>query len=184
MNRTSYFNNIGLDMDMLDDFYNDYEMEKWSHGTRISDSLQEQIKTLEKVESILNKTDSSSIAGKEVNLSPHHEIKDWIGADLSKRDLSHYNFKGADLEFCDMSFCNLRDANFFEANLSYADLKGANLTRADLRHADLRGTDLTHCQLSQAKIEGIIIDADTKFSPGTRSWLSRELRKYHETASA
>lgn len=70
-------------------------------------------------------------------LKEQFAIKECMGCDLSKANLTATNLYGANLREA-----NLYGANLRAAGLSEADLRGANLTNADLTRAILHGTHL------------------------------------------
>ncbi|XP_076182764.1 BTB/POZ domain-containing protein KCTD9 isoform X2 [Ptiloglossa arizonensis] len=84
---------------------------------------------------------------------------DFVGADLSKLDLRHINFKFAIMRDCNLAGANLSECCFERADLSNANLQGAQLVRVKMLRANLSAANLRSCNFedpfcSPANMEG------------------------------
>lgn len=101
----------------------------------------------------------SFVKSKQASKSPIYA--DWLGADLSSRELDGANlqgafFDGANFQGVSLVGANLENVSLAGANLSHANLTGANLKGANLGCANLFGTNLR-----DANLEGAIFDKAT-----------------------
>lgn len=83
---------------------------------------------------------------------------DWLGADLSGKNLD-----GADLQGAFLDGANLKGTSLVGANLENTTLVGANLSNADLTNANLKGANLGGAYLHNTKfckanLESVIFD--------------------------
>ncbi|XP_075527674.1 BTB/POZ domain-containing protein KCTD9-like isoform X2 [Dermacentor variabilis] len=91
---------------------------------------------------------------------------DLSGADLSRLDLRHINFKWANLRKCrltwaNLSYCCLERADLTLANLEGAQLVGAKMMRANMEAAHLRSCNMEDPAGNSANLEGVNLkDAD------------------------
>lgn len=74
---------------------------------------------------------------------------DWLGADLSGKNLDGANLQGAFLDGA-----NLQGASLIGANLENATLVGANLSNTNFTRANLKGVNLGHSHLHNTKLCG------------------------------
>lgn len=90
---------------------------------------------------------------------------DWVGADLSGKNLDGINlagvfldganFSGASMVGANLSDATLARANFSNVDLSKANLAGANLGRANFTSAKLDGANLTKAVLDYAVLQDV-----------------------------
>ena len=74
---------------------------------------------------------------------------DWLGANLSGKNLDGANLQGAFLDGA-----NLQDASLIGANLENTTFVGANLSNTDLTKANLKGANLGGARLHNTKLHG------------------------------
>ena len=83
---------------------------------------------------------------------------DWLGADLSNRNLDGANLAGAFLDGAKLINTSLKGANLHNATLASADLSGADLTDADLRGVNFGEATFINTKVLKANLEGAIFD--------------------------
>merc|ERR1712065_84295 len=69
----------------------------------------------------------------------------FAGADLSRLDLRHINFKMANLAGANLSMCNLEYVNFENADLRGANLEGANLNGSCFARSNCNEARFVRC---------------------------------------
>ena len=99
---------------------------------------------------------------------------DFVGADLTLRNLRYANFTGANLYNCNAFSANLRDARF-----EFSLLESAKSTRADLRKADFFRADMVDANLCEADLrDSILMEANLSGADLSRARLHRaDLRR-------
>ncbi|KAH8035229.1 hypothetical protein HPB51_004470 [Rhipicephalus microplus] len=91
---------------------------------------------------------------------------DLSGADLSRLDLRHINFKWANLRKCRLTWANLSYCCLERADLTLANLEGAQLVGAKMMCANMEAAHLRSCNMedpagNSANLEGVNLkDAD------------------------
>jgi uncharacterized protein YjbI with pentapeptide repeats len=75
-----------------------------------------------------------------------YQARDLTGIDLSRNDLSAWNFAGQNITNVSFFFNTLAGTNFREANLTNANFGRANLTGANLREANLANANFISCR--------------------------------------
>jgi uncharacterized protein YjbI with pentapeptide repeats len=85
---------------------------------------------------------------------------DLCGADLSRQNLMHIDFRSTELRFANFSYANLTGALMRLSNLRYALLNTANLIGTDLHGADLSGADIVNARIYDSYLAGAdLLDA-------------------------
>ncbi len=77
---------------------------------------------------------------------------DLSGVELFDANLEGFEFVGADLSRSDLTHCNLRGADLTKAKLVNSRLWNTDLTGANLTEADLSGADLSNACLYKTKL--------------------------------
>jgi len=83
---------------------------------------------------------------------------DWLGADLSRKNLDGANFQGAFLDGANLEGTSLIGANLKNVTLVGANLSNAVFTGANLKGANLGGANLTNTKLDKANLNEVIFD--------------------------
>ena len=86
---------------------------------------------------------------------------DWLGADLSGKNLDGANLQGAFFDGANFQGASLVGANLENASLAGANLSHTNLTGANLKGVNLGGTHLLGTNLRDANLEEAIFDKAT-----------------------
>ena len=105
------------------------------------------------------------LLGQEIEKFAHtkHEplasrYADWLGADLSGKNLDGANLQGAFLDGANLEGTSLVGANLENVSLVGANLSNAVLTGANLKGANLGGAYLTNTKLDKANLNEVIFD--------------------------
>lgn len=83
---------------------------------------------------------------------------DWVGADLSGKNLDGANLQGAFFDGANFNGASLIGANLENASLAGANLTNANLTGANLKGVNLGCANLHGTKLRETNLEGAIFD--------------------------